>query len=136
MRNLTCLFLLASLAGCGDEARVTRPIDALADQSAGPRYRIVKYTSTLGGASARGSDINERGWIAGSSNLTDGTRHAALWRERIADRSQDPRRPQQQRAVARAEQPRVMVVGIAETDRPNPLNEDWSCSAFFPSVTS
>jgi probable HAF family extracellular repeat protein len=135
MRNISYLTLLAALAACGDKPTATQPSDALA-QHARPRYHIIKLTETLGGASNRGSAINDFGWVAGSSNETgDSTRHATLWRNgSLVDLKTlgGPNSNVQWHGLNN----RGLVVGIAETDRPNPLNEDWSCSAFFPSVTN
>jgi probable HAF family extracellular repeat protein len=135
MRHISCVVLLVTLAACGTESSVTRPNEALSQQQRFPIYRIVKLSETLGGTSNRGSVINERGWIAGSSNLTDnGSRHAVLWRHKtLIDLKTlgGPNSNVQWHGLNN----RGMVVGIAETNRPNPLNEDWSCSAFFPSVT-
>lgn len=42
-------------------------------------YRVTNLPS-LGGTISRGNSINNRGWIAGYSNLPgDQSRHAALW---------------------------------------------------------
>src|SRR6266481_4342862 len=45
-----------------------------------PQYNVVNL-DTLGGTNHRGNAINDRGWVAGYSNLPgDTARHAALWR--------------------------------------------------------
>jgi probable HAF family extracellular repeat protein len=133
MRNIPYAIMIAALAGCGDEAKVT-PTESLAHQETGPHYRVIKFTSTLGGASSRGSDINAQGWVAGFSNLTDGTRHATLWRNgSLIDLLTlgGPHSNVQWHGLNN----RGTVVGIAETAETDSLNEAWSCSAFFPSVT-
>src|SRR5919106_6440129 len=79
MRNISYAILLAALAGCGDETPVPQPTEALSHQESSPEYRVIKFTSTLGGASSRGSDISAQGWVAGFCNLADGTRNATLW---------------------------------------------------------
>jgi probable HAF family extracellular repeat protein len=134
MRNIPYAIMIAALAGCGDEAKVTQPTESLAHQETGPHYRVIKFTSTLGGASSRGSDINAQGWVAGFSNLTDGTRHATLWRNgSLIDLLTlgGPHSNVQWHGLNN----RGTVVGIAETAETDSLNEAWSCSAFFPSVT-
>ena len=45
-----------------------------------PQYNVSSLAS-LGGTVSRGNSINNRGWVAGYSNLAgDLARHAALWR--------------------------------------------------------
>jgi probable HAF family extracellular repeat protein len=133
MRNIPYVILIAALAGCGDDAKVTQPTEALSHQDSSPQYRIIKFASTLGGTS-RGSDINDQGWVAGFSNLTDGTRHATLWRHgSLIDLRtlEGPHSSVQWHGLNSG----GMVVGIAETAETDSLNEAWSCSAFFPSAT-
>ena len=58
---------------------------------AGRDHRQILYRVTilpsLGGTASAGSSINNRGWVAGFSNLAgDRTRHATLWHhQRIVD---------------------------------------------------
>jgi len=134
MRNIPYVILIAALAGCGDEPPVTQPREALSHQDSSPQYRIVKFTSTLGGTSSRGSDISDQGWVAGFSNLADGTRHGTLWRQgSLIDLGTlgGPHSNVQWHGLNNA----GMVVGIAETAETDSLNEAWSCAAFFPSAT-
>ena len=50
--------------------------------STGRRGYQVTNLASLGGTTGAGSSINNRGWVAGSSNLAgDQTQHAALWRD-------------------------------------------------------
>jgi probable HAF family extracellular repeat protein len=131
MRNISYVILLAALAGCGDEAPVPQPIEALSHQESSPEYRVIKFTSTLGGASSRGSDISAQGWVAGFSNLADGTRHATLWRDgSLIDLRTlgGPHSNVQWHGLNNA----GMVVGIAETAETDSLGEAWSCAPFFP----
>jgi probable HAF family extracellular repeat protein len=134
MRNIPYVILIAALAGCGDEPPVTQPREALSHQDSSPQYRIVKFTSTLGGTSSRGSDISDQGWVAGFSNLADGTRHGTLWRQGSPidlGTLGGPHSNVQWHGLNNA----GMVVGIAETAETDSLNEAWSCAAFFPSAT-
>jgi probable HAF family extracellular repeat protein len=91
----------------------------------------VSNLPTLGGTVARGNSINDRGWISGYSTLAGNqSRHAALWlRGSIID-------------IGTLGGPNSSVVwpvknntgrisGIAQTSTPDPLGENWSCSAFF-----
>ncbi len=135
MRSIPYVFLIAALAGCGDEAQVTQPAEALSHHGSDSRYRIIKITSTLGGASSRGSDINERGWVGGFSNGTDGTRHATVWRhESLIDLKTlgGPHSSVQWHGL----NDRGMVVGISETAETDSLGEAWSCAPFFPSASN
>jgi len=110
------------------------PTAALSGRPLGTRYVVTKITSTLGG-SARGTSINDRGWIAGFSNLADNqSRHAVLWRsgtltdlQTLGGANSNVQWPGQNE--------RGMIVGISETAELNPLGESWSCSAFFPTET-
>jgi probable HAF family extracellular repeat protein len=99
-----------------------------------PQYRIEKL-ATLGGSSAVGFSINNRGWIAGRSNLADGRRHATLWR---GDRVTDLGTFGGPNSVVRWPVKNILgvVTGFAQTAEPDPLGEYWSCSAFFPSATA
>ena len=135
MRTVSFFLFVAALAGCDGEPPVTEPVAASAKQTAGGRYRVVAFSSSLGGNVSAGTSINERGWIAGFSNLPgDTTRHAALWRDgRILDlRTLGGPNSNVQWPGQNDE---GMVVGIAETRKLDPNQEEWSCSAFFPTVT-
>ena len=126
------LLLLATLA-CGSEDRLVRPADQL-QRATGPSYTVVKLSATLGGTQSRGMAINGSRWIAGWSNLSDGTRHAALWRNGvITDLSTlgGPSSTVPWQGLNDA----GMVVGISQTAETDPLDEDWSCelAGFIPS---
>ncbi len=134
MRNIPHVILIAVLAGCVDEAEVTQPAEARSQQESIPQYQVIKITATLGGASSRGSDINDQGWVAGFSNQTDGTRHATLWRNGVLTdllTLGGPHSNVQWHGLNNE----GLVVGIAETAETDSLNEAWSCSAFFPTAT-
>ena len=135
MRSASFFLFAAALVGCDGERPVTEPAAVSAEQTAGGRYHVVAFSSSLGGNVSIGTSINQRGWIAGFSNLPgDSTRHAALWRDgRILDlRTLGGPNSNVQWPGQNDE---GMVVGIAETRRLDPNQEEWSCSAFFPSVT-
>ena len=97
------------------------------------RYYVFNLGAPLGGNSGP-VGINDIGWSSGSSNLTgDGTTHAELWVGAPFDLGTlgGPNS-----AVAWPNHSvRGEVVGIAETADADPLQENWSCSAFFPTVT-
>lgn len=127
---------VATLMGCGQE-QITQPrVVPNASRASTPtgaaRYRVT-ILPALGG-SARGNALNDRGWAAGFANLPNGTRHAALWRDgEITDLATlgGPNSSVQWPGINNS----GWVVGIAETATMDPLGEDWSCSAFFPSTT-
>jgi probable HAF family extracellular repeat protein len=125
---------LAGLAACSGDP-ITQPrLDPGAPSAA---RTPTQYTITILpalGVSSRGNAINERGWVAGFTNLSDGTRHAALWRDGATTdlgTLGGPNSTVQWPGINN----RGWVVGIAETAALDPLGEDWSCSAFFPSTT-
>jgi len=94
----------------------------------------VTFSSSLGGTVSRGSGLNARGWVAGFSNLPDGTRHAALWRGGAVTDLGTLGGPHSSVAWPGINN-RGLVVGIAQTATPDPLGEQWSCAAFFPTAT-
>ncbi len=137
MRNVSLVILMGAMAGCGDRTQVTQPFAAQAGLTPTPRYEVVKFSSSLGGTQSRGLAINNRGWVAGFSNLPgNGSRHAVLWREH--DSLIDLRTlggPNSSVAWLGLND-RGVVVGISQTAAPDTLGESWSCSAFFPLATS
>jgi hypothetical protein len=58
MRPISCAILIAAMYGCGDQAKVTRPGQELA-QLTEVRYEIVKLPS-LGGTLSRGTALHLR----------------------------------------------------------------------------
>ncbi len=98
------------------------------------RYEITQLAS-LGGSSSAGFSINDRGWVAGRSNLPGNqTREATLWRNGALTRLGTLGGAN---SVVRwpVKNTRGIITGISQTDKPDLLNEDWSCSAFFPAGT-
>jgi len=138
MRPISCAILIAAAYGCGNETQVTQPRQELA-QLAEPQYQVVKFSSSLGGTQSRGMAINDDGtWVAGWSNLPDGTRHAALWRNgSITDLGTLGTLGGLRSTV---QWPGLnndgMIVGISHTNEVDPLDESWSCeeAGFLPGV--
>ncbi|MGH3029589.1 MAG: hypothetical protein ACRDNE_02265 [Gaiellaceae bacterium] len=97
------------------------------------RYHVTNLPS-LGGSSSAGSSINNRGWIAGSSNLAgDAIRHATLWRRgEQVDLGTLGGSDTNSSVLWPVKNVRGAITGITETDALDPLGEDWSCSFFFP----
>jgi probable HAF family extracellular repeat protein len=89
----------------------------------------------LGGTSSVGFSINNRGWVAGRSNLAGNqSRHATLWRNgeltplgTLGGANSAVLWP--------VKNVRGIVSGVAQTSEPDPLKEKWSCGFFFPAAT-
>lgn len=132
MRNLSCVILIAVLAGCQHDAPVTQPVEARLWQSPNVTYRVDKL-STLAGRS-QGGGINNLGWVAGYSGAPNGTRHAALWRDSaIIDLG--TLGGSQSGLHSNVQWPGInnlgMIVGISHTPALDTLGEAWSCSGFI-----
>ncbi len=140
MQRTFSALVIVALCACGKESQITQPLQAppLAERVPDARARARQYDvvtlPSLGGTS-RGNAISDHGLVAGYSTLPGGqARHAALWHDgSLADlgtlggpNSSVPWPGLNDRGVA---------AGIAEMAAIDPLGEDWSCSAFFPSVT-
>jgi probable HAF family extracellular repeat protein len=98
------------------------------------RYRVANLDS-LGGTPSEGNSINNRGWVAGPSELAGNTvRRATLWRD---GEPLDLRTlgGLHSNVLFPVKNVRGLISGIAETAEPDPLNERWSCSRFFPTRT-
>jgi probable HAF family extracellular repeat protein len=98
------------------------------------QYRVTNLPA-LGGTSSAGFSINNRGWVAGRSNLAGNqSRHATLWRDgRLTDLGTlgGPNSA----VLWPVKNVRGIVTGIAQTNEPDPLRETWSCGFFFPAAT-
>jgi probable HAF family extracellular repeat protein len=128
---LSIALLAAATAGRGD----TRAAQL---SSAPVRYEVAPLPD-LGGISSAGFSINNRGWVAGRSNLTgDQIRHATLWRDGSLTDLGTLGTDEFRNSAVRwpVKNVRGLVAGISQTDEPDPYNENWSCSAFFPSATA
>lgn len=129
-RFLTSATLLAAglCVGVGSHPQASSP----------PGTYVVETLDALGGTRAIGNSINDRGWIAGFSNLAnDQVSHAAVW---IGDELIDLGTLGGPGTSSNINWPvknnHGLLSGFSETDRINPLGEAWSCSAFFPTTTN
>jgi len=96
----------------------------------------VTNLGSLGGTASFGSSINDRGWIAGSSDLAgDQVQHAALWRGGVLTDLGTLGGPNSG-VLWPVKNDRGVVTGISQTAKADPLGERWSCSAFFPAPTA
>jgi probable HAF family extracellular repeat protein len=140
MRHIVPVILITAVCGCASETEVTRPLgpDALST-AATVSYNVVKYSASLGGSLSRGMAINSQGWVAGWSNLADGTRHAALWRNgSITDLGTLGGPGTSSTVPWPGLNDAGMIVGITHTTEVDPLDEDWSCElgGFLPQTTN
>jgi probable HAF family extracellular repeat protein len=98
------------------------------------RYHVTNLVS-LGGTPSEGNSINNRGWVAGPSELAGNTvRRATLWRDGEPLDLGTLGGPHSN-VLFPVKNVRGVISGIAETAEPDPLNERWSCSRFFPTRT-
>ena len=96
----------------------------------GARYRVTNLPS-LGGTVSRGNSLDDRGWMAGYSELAGNqSRHATLWLHgspldlgTLGGPNSSVTWPVKSNTG--------LIAGIAQTATPDPLGENWSCSAFF-----
>lgn len=135
MRHISCAVLVVAICGCSHDTSVSfDPRVSRETLEPAARYTI-SYLSTLDGSRNRPSGISNSGWIAGFVNRPgNATRVAALWRGSSFDTLGTlggPNSVVQWPGVSN----NAMVAGIAETAELDTLGEEWSCSAFFPSVT-
>jgi probable HAF family extracellular repeat protein len=98
------------------------------------QYTITDLSS-LGGTNSRANTINNRGWLAGYSNLGGNqTRHAALWRDgALTDLGTLGGPNSNVTWPGRANS--GIIAGISQTSVPDPLGEAWSSAAFYPGAT-
>src|SRR5580765_1677510 len=100
-----------------------------------PQYHVADLPS-LGGTNSRGNSINNRGWVAGYSNLAGNQRrHATLWVNGVATDLQTLGGTNSSVAWP-VKNNAGRLAGISQTSTPDPLGENWSCSAFFPAATA
>jgi len=132
MKNLIAPTLLVAALAAGaayaGEAGTAQP------GSGDTPYHVTNLQS-LGGTSSVGYSVNDRGWVAGRSNLPGNqTRHATLWRKgALTDLG--TLGGANSAVLWPVKNVRGIVTGIAQTAEPDPLNEKWSCGFFFPAAT-
>ncbi|MFC4763835.1 hypothetical protein [Dyella koreensis] len=99
------------------------------------QYRVSQLAA-LGGTFSSGNSISDLGLVSGAANLSgDQEGHAALWLNgtvydlgTLGGLNSDIQWP--------AKNNFGLLAGIAQTGKPDPLGESWSCSAFFPGATA
>src|SRR5262249_39574326 len=104
------------------------------DQGEPSRYHVIKLP-TLGGASA-GNSINNLFWVSGQSNLAgDQIMRASLWLFGFFQIDLGTLGGPTRAVLWPVKNNRGLISGVAETADLDPLGEEWSCSAFFPTST-
>lgn len=137
MRYTSSVLLLAVLWACSHDQgvpfdpRVARETIAVPGAA---RYAI-SYLPTLDGSRNRAAGISNSGLVAGFVNRPgNATRVAAFWHGNLLDTLGTLGGPN-----SIVQWPGVsnngFVAGISETADLDPLHEEWSCTAFLPSVT-
>ena len=124
MKKKTICTLIAISADCGLFAQTS--VAAGATQ----HYAVTNLTS-LGGTNSEGNSINEFGLIAGYSNTTeDQSTHAVAW---IGGARIDLNTlgGVNSNVAWPVKNDFGVISGISQTNNPDPLEEPWSCSAFF-----
>ncbi|MGH9160611.1 MAG: hypothetical protein ACRD2X_11600 [Vicinamibacteraceae bacterium] len=93
---------------------------------------LVKNLRSLGGTESRGNSINSLGWIGGFSTMEGNLlRHATLWLFGFPFDLDTLGGPNSSVAWSSAMNNRGLIAGISQTAEPEPLGQNWSCSAFF-----
>ena len=107
---------------------------ASAPAAAAGKYQV-RNLGSLGGTSSAGISIDNVGLVSGFSNLAGNqSMHAALWLNGSAFDLGTLGGPNSG-ITWPVKNDYGVLVGIAETAQVDPLGENWSCSAFFPTVT-
>jgi probable HAF family extracellular repeat protein len=101
-----------------------------------PHYYVINLGNPGGGSSSLGNAINDLGWAMGASNLPGNVyQHATVWLPGSAADLGTLGGPNS--AVPFTIRNNTgEVIGVAETAKPQPNNEAWSCDlAFFATIT-
>lgn len=131
MQKLVVRFVMAA-ASIG----VLAEIHPAAFTSSGTHAYVITTLASLGGTSSRGDSINNLGWVAGFSNVSgNATRHATLWAFGAQIDLHTLGGPNSS-VVWPVKNTTGILAGISQTAMPDPLNENWSCSAFLPAATA
>lgn len=105
--------------------------EASPHHAAPPLYHVIDLPS-LGGTVSEGRTVNDLGMVSGLSLLPGNAQsHAVLWLGKLKLDLGTFGGPNSAVAFGGTND-RGLIVGIAERDDLDPLQEAWSCSAFFP----
>src|ERR1700730_12171169 len=95
----------------------------------------INHLPSVGGTNSRANSINNRGPLAGYSNLPGNQRrHAALWRDGALTDLGTLGGPNSN-VTWSVKSNSGLVAGISQTATPDPLGEVWSSTAFYPGAT-
>jgi probable HAF family extracellular repeat protein len=124
----TLLILLTAVC-CG-----VTPASALAQGPGQAKAKLQYQVSDLpglGGTSSGGNSISNQTWVAGYSRLAGNqSRHAALWRNGLLSDLGTLGGPNSS-VTWNVKNTEGVIVGISQTDDPEPLGEFWSSAAFY-----
>ncbi len=124
MKKKTLSALIVVMIGCGTAVEAAIAADAL------PQY-AVRNLSSLGGTNSEGNSINEFGLISGYSNTSDDqSTHAIAWLDGTTIDLKTLGGVNSNVAWP-VKNDFGVISGISQTNKPDPLGEPWSCSAFF-----
>jgi probable HAF family extracellular repeat protein len=128
---LTCIASIVLFAWLAVALRLSAQ-----DLDAGkPAHYRVFNLGTLGGSASGGNTINNRSLAMGFANLPGNTAaHATVWLYGLKFDLGTLGGPNSN-IVFLNRNDSGEIVGISETSALNPLGEDWSCSAFYPTFT-
>jgi probable HAF family extracellular repeat protein len=131
--KLSAAFAFLLVAAAGAPPASARAGQRHVEDFNGSTAYVITELGSLGGTSSAGSSVNDRGWIAGLSNLDgDDVTHATLWRNGTAADLGTLGGPNSA-VLWPVKSNRGIIVGVAETADLDPRDELWSCSFFFPS---
>lgn len=100
-----------------------------------PYYLVIDLGNPNGGTASGASSINNIGWASGFSEFSGNqTMNTFLWFLGLRIPIGTFGGPNSS-VVWPVKNDRGILSGIAETADLNPLQETWSCSAFFPTIT-
>ena len=94
-------------------------------------YHLI-YLDTLDGTTSAGISINDTGLVAGYSTQPDATMHATIWQNEVLF-DLGTQGGLHSAVLWPAKNNKGLISGVTETDVPDTLLENWSCSFFFPS---
>jgi probable HAF family extracellular repeat protein len=126
------LAVLPATAATAWSATAAGP-DASSDRGGRGGYDV-RVLKAISGTDGNGQTLNNRGVVSGHSTTADGEYHATVWGRdgKVHDLGTLGGAGTSSAVVWPSQNERGLVVGISQTDKPDPNNEPWSCSRFLP----